>query len=284
MKQNNGEPSGILPSSRSNADTIRFEVLKALKYAPTHGYNLYLLLSQKGLVAHPPELYKILRSLKDRGLIQEDPRESVQGPQKKVLSLTPTGMDEYYARVTESLQIFMDLMAEAQFSVLHDLLVTFLAENGVVYQDLEGQVIFFDIGHMPPPMQREFLLKFALPLQEKNILYLRTKDSTVWELYPYLEKILTNVTILDENLNVKSDAIDMIFCFGGNNAQKFEKRLGEFVQSLKSDGAIILTKFGSQEAPPPPRMFASIFQDFIKTFPEKFQKQFMGPFARNKTF
>ena len=104
--------NGILPTNRSSASTMRFEILKALKNAPSYGYNLYLLLSQKGLAAHPPEVYKILRSLKEKGFVQEDARDSARGPQRKVLSLTPSGLDEYYAHVTEAFQLLTDLIAE----------------------------------------------------------------------------------------------------------------------------------------------------------------------------
>ena len=275
--------------SRPNAILIRFEVLKILKNTPTHGYNLYLLLSQKGLVKHPSELYKILRTLKDRGMLQEESRESEQGPQKKILSLTSNGLEEYYAQITDSIQIFTDIMAEAVITIFHNLLTDLLKENTITD---EKSALFFDLTYFPPPIQREFLFKFVVPLQEKNSVYVRMIGNQLNDISALLDKIASNLTFLDENLSLKPQSMDHIFLVGRESITLLEGRVKTYANVLKPDGGILIIRpgksgqggmlwgMGGEQSP----LLGTIFRDFIQTFPEKFRQKFFNQMPPPKEF
>ncbi|OLS14542.1 MAG: Transcriptional regulator PadR family protein [Promethearchaeota archaeon CR_4] len=271
--------------NRPNSTLIRFEVLKILKSTPTHGYNLFLLLSQKGLVKHPSELYKILRTLKDKGLLHEESQDSGQGPQKKVLSLTSNGLEEYYLQITESIQILTDLMVEAVITIFRNLLTDFLKKSNIQYDRFQKSALFFDFAHFPPPFQKEFLLKFVVPLQEKNSIYIRIVGNYLYEISSLLNKIASNLIFLDENLSVKPQSMDYIFLVGIERGILLKERVTNYANVLKPDGGIIIIRPGKsgqggllwgKGGEQPPRIIGMIFHDFIQTFPEKFRQKFVN--------
>ncbi len=270
--------------NRPNAISVRFEVFKILKDTPTHGYNLYLLLSQKGLVKHPSELYKILRTLKTKGLLHEDFRDSGQGPQKKILSLTPMGLEEYYSQITESLEILTDLLAEARIAIFKNLLADFLRKNGIDFNKSEKKGVFFDFGQLFPPFQREFLLKLVVPIQTKNLVYLRMVGDSLNDLLTLLKKIAVNTTILDENLSFKPQSMDFIFLVGMEGGELLKERVRRYVPLLKPEGGLIIIRLGKKaeggrwrkggEQPLP--VFGTILREFVQTFPKKFRQRFIN--------
>ena len=77
-------------------------LLLLLREDDAHGYELAENLCAFGFDSSDPgALYRALRKLEDEGLVRSDWERSESGPQRRVYSLTPEGIEELDVRATD---------------------------------------------------------------------------------------------------------------------------------------------------------------------------------------
>jgi PadR family transcriptional regulator, regulatory protein PadR len=102
---------------------IQPQLLLQLAKQPAHGYELMETLSQSGDLASadPGNLYRLLRSLEDEGLVHSNWDTSGVGPARRVYELTEEGheyLDTWVVNLRETRRKLDDFLAdyENQFS------------------------------------------------------------------------------------------------------------------------------------------------------------------------
>jgi len=253
------------------SDKIRFKILKILKDFPTHGYNLYLLLSEEGLVNNASELYKYLRSLKKKGLLIGQDSKSPQGPNRTILSLTTKGLDEYYSRVIESANIFIELMMEANLSTIMNSLIEGTHKFNLDIQKINNKKIYIDSFQLAHRFQSKLIHKLLIQLKKKNKVYLRGEVINTDELLFFKDRLL-DIKLLDENLSINPHMMDIIFAFGYSSKKSFEKRVKELLEILKDNGFLFLF-FRRRENLKEPKIYKVFINDLLKNLPEKHHKK-----------
>ncbi|MBD3354172.1 MAG: hypothetical protein GF364_22005, partial [Candidatus Lokiarchaeota archaeon] len=101
--------------SAMSSKNIEFEILKRLKLNPTHGYDIYKYLARNGFIAHNKAsyVYKIIRRLEHKNLIETKELTSKGNRKKNMLSLTKEGRGFYYEKILQSAQDFLSVIIEA---------------------------------------------------------------------------------------------------------------------------------------------------------------------------
>jgi DNA-binding PadR family transcriptional regulator len=266
------------------SEKIRFRTLKILKDFPTHGYNLYLMLSEEGLVNNASELYKILRSFKKKGFIIGESLKSPQGPNRTIYSLTEKGLNEYYSQVIESANNFFELMIEANSITIADAVKEGTKKLDFDIEKIENKKIFIDSFKIAHRLQSNLIHKLLIPLKKKNQVYLHSKIMNEHELMFFKESIL-DIRILDENLIIKPHIMDIIFTFGRTSKDIFENHIIEILKTLKKDGILFLF-IRRRENVREPKIFKVFIDDLFKNIPEKQHKklQELIPFHHSTEF
>ncbi|MFX1449588.1 MAG: PadR family transcriptional regulator [Promethearchaeota archaeon] len=249
------------------SDKIRFRILRILKDFPTHGYNLYLMLSKEDLVNNPSELYKILRSFKKKGLIVGEGSKSPQGPNRTIYSLTEKGLDEYYSQVIDSADNFFELMIEANSTTIVETIKEGTRRLNFDIEKIENKKIFIDSFQIAHRLQSNLVHKLLIPLKRKNHVYLQSKVMNEHELMYFKDGIL-DIRMLDENLSIKSHMMDIIFAFGRTSKDLFENHLNEILKILKNDGILFLF-IRRRENIREPKIFKVFIDDLFKNVPKK---------------
>jgi DNA-binding PadR family transcriptional regulator len=257
---------------KSKSEKIRFEVLKILKETSTHGYDLYLLLQEKGIISketQPSQLYKVLRDMRESNFIKDlEIEESSKGPDRVILGLTDEGVGEYYTRIIDSAMDFYNLLVEFNIKLFSRKIRNFLKQNGYGSEYFKNKVIFFE--NIIPFIQKtnEIIRNLFIPLDCEFTLYLRSKSSN--NTYQSLERTKINLKLLDENLSFKANSIDMSIIFGNITKGNLRKKIKEISKSLKKNGVLILF-FGERVREERPEMLRDFFKDLLEEMPKEFK-------------
>ncbi len=91
---------------------LQFEILKELNHVPRHGYEIFQLLKEKGLLNDRSDVYKVIRAMKARGIIGSTLVPSNRGYPKEILHLTDLGKDQYVQQVIDSIRENEAMMSE----------------------------------------------------------------------------------------------------------------------------------------------------------------------------
>jgi DNA-binding PadR family transcriptional regulator len=260
---------------RNKSEILRFGILKLLQESPTHGYDLFLILKEQNKVKQASDLYKILRSMKKKGLINGKVEEdsSFSGPKKTILSLSEEGIDAYYEYVLESAKIFMDLFMDLSMSQIN-LFKHELFEQFEINTEKLGNNIYFDISlEMPIRFQIGAIKQICNFLDTNITLYLQMPKDVDQRMFRSLENDKVNLQIFDKNMRLKSHTIDSIFSLGGSSKEIFNSKLNNFIDLLKQDGALFLI-IRNPERLPRLNRFQFMFQDIFINIPKKFHKRF----------
>lgn len=250
---------------RSKSDKIRFEVLKLLNESPTHGYDLYLILEEQGVVEQSSYLYKILRSMKEHQLIEESEEDSEIGPNKKILSLTEKGKNQYYARIIESARDFFKLIVEANIKALAKLYRQYLEQFGFSASSLAGKKIFF------PNYQGnlEFVLRLIrnifIPYDVELDISVRTIKGQHSNLISSFERTKVNLRTIDEDLYLRDSTIDIINVLGLNFKlnTSIQSRLGSLIKMLKPNGALFIFIRNQEEGSQRRKLLMEILREIL---------------------
>ncbi|MHA1377467.1 MAG: PadR family transcriptional regulator [Candidatus Helarchaeota archaeon] len=253
------------------SDKIRFRILKILKDFPTHGYNLFLILSKEGLVKNASELYKILRTFNKKGLIAGKGSKSPQGPNRTIFFLTDKGFEEYYSQVIDSANNFFDLMIEANSTTIVEAIKEGTKKLNFDIEKIENKKIFIDSFQLVHRLQSNLIHKLLIPLKGKNQVYLQSKVMNEHELIYFKDSIL-DIKILDENLSIKPHMMDIIFAFGLTAKDPFENHINHMLEILKNNGILFLF-IRRRENVREPKIFRVFINDLFKNVPEKHHKK-----------
>ncbi len=253
------------------SEKIRFRILKILKDFPTYGYNLFLMLSEEGLVNNASESYKVLRSFRKKGLIVGEVSKSSQGPNRTIYSLTEKGLDEYYSQVIDSAINFFELMIEANSTTIVEVIKEGTRRLDLDIEKIEHKKIFIDSFQIAHRSQSNLIHKLLIPLKKKNQVYLQSKIMDEHELMYFKDGIL-DIRILDENLSIKPHMMDIIFAFGRTSKDLFEKHIIEILKVLKREGILFLF-IRRRENIREPKIFKVFIDDLFKNIPEKQHKK-----------
>src|SRR5271157_2994098 len=154
---------------QNKSELMRFEILKILLKTSTHGYQIYLFLSERGLVKDVSECYKNIRSLKEAGLIQDMESSSIlglsgedasnQNSSKKTLKITEKGIHAYYEWIYKSLLVFLDFIEEMRRTSITSDIENYLTEKGIKLDSIAHKSILFTFHNFPVGWQEGIITK-----------------------------------------------------------------------------------------------------------------------------
>ncbi len=247
---------------RSKSDTIRFEILKLLDECPTHGYDLYLILSEQGVVTQSSYLYKILRSMKDHDLIKEEEEVSAKGPNKKILYLTKKGKNKYYERIIDSAKDFQKLITEASIKALARLHRDVLSQFKYDAKYLRDKKVFF-------PNYRgdlEFILRLIrniyIPYNVKLSILVKVPIGRESNLIKSFKRTKIDLRTIDQDLFLGESTIDIINTFGQPLQRDIEYQLETSAYILKPEGSLFIF-FPNRERIKRPKIFIDIMREVL---------------------
>src|SRR5271157_1243469 len=236
---------------QNKSEIIRFEMLKILKNTNTHGYNLFLLLSERGLVRDVSECYKVIRSLKEADLIRElvasntvtyqNRNGTNQGSSKKTLEITQKGIHAYYEWIFSSMLVFFDFIEEIRQPRISDEIKMYLSESGIEYDNIIRKTLLFSFQNLPARLQEGIILKFLLPLAEGNAIYYQSMTEISEDTMKILLLKAPHLTVLTENLTVNKNSVDMIFAFNITSPELLENTVDRWKNLLKKEGQLLLS-------------------------------------------
>lgn len=261
---------------RNRSEIVRFEVLKLLKEAPTHGYDLFLLIQDKDpdLIKQVSDLYKILRGMKKDGLIKENEEESKHGPNKKILELTSDGIDEYYDRVLEMAKAFFELLSEANAGFMRQFDEIALSELGLDSNFFENKSIFIPADDKPVFMVIRFIKNILVPFNLPMKLYLQIDSEANHRLFWSIEKSKIDLQLIDTNLRLKDESIDIILFAIPELREILIDKVKKYKKYLKKGGICL---FLCRENPDRshPRVMRGFFQgqSIFQGMPEKYKSK-----------
>ena len=221
------------------SNDLLVNVLKKLNYNPDHGYNIYTKLKEDCQIKNPSELYKILRNMESKGLIEVIAIEKENGRNRKILAITQKGRDKYYNIILNSAFICVDLLYDALVYRANILIAKKFKEKRYRKYFETENTILADL-EIPIEHQMNFLKEFAGLFKEKQRVYLPNpylKNQKFRQLPDNLE-----YTILDEHMSLKPNSVDVIFSTGCLFYPRIEGP-ESWIDLLKPDGKVILLLF-----------------------------------------
>lgn len=249
--------------------SLRFEILKLLKESPTHGYDLFIILQDEEMVKNASDLYKVLRKLKDEGIINEEKEESSSGPEKKILSLSKKGLIEYFERIIDSARDFMDLLMD--INVKQNYFVDSVINNkNYTIPDLEGKKIYFNIQMLNPRMQVAIIKRILLPLNKEMSLFIN-EPSVNRKLFRAFERTKIGINFINKSMSLKPHSVDIIlsdlFAFY-ENKELVKNEMDNLFNLLEAGGSFFIVLPGKNMREPP-QMFNMIINQAFKDMPKE---------------
>ncbi|MBD3194212.1 MAG: hypothetical protein GF317_04100 [Candidatus Lokiarchaeota archaeon] len=261
---------------------IKFKILEILKDNPTHGYNLMSILSEKQINSQPSYLYKILRSMKENGLVIGEETPSDQGPNKEILYLTDKGEKEYYNLLIDSASAFFQLIMEANIKAISKFNIKMLNQVGFGPNELEGKVIYFYGPNIPYNLLGQIIRGIFGPLDIKIRIYIQAPKNLPENAFKSFDNTKVELILFDSRLGLRANTIDIMFILGDSLIKPLKDVIQESIDILKND-SVVFFHVRSQEKAKRPRMFFKIIQEVLKEFPvdkDKLAKIFPRTFIR----
>ncbi|MCP4761289.1 MAG: PadR family transcriptional regulator [archaeon] len=262
-------------------NNIRFEILKRIKIAPTHGYDLYSTFSMQNLVKDPSQLYKIIRSMKKQGLLYSVKEKSKHGYEKEILSLSPLGLQTYYEHVSNYAKQFINLVEDANVlkytKIIYNRLHTF---NPNLFKN-NNLIFLLDYRFVSIQRLLTFLIPFFKSLENNPKIFLNLNKKIVNK--PPIPKLNCVFKIIDTNSIIEPNSIDVIISLG-NNTENFmsDKLFGidSWIKKMKSDGVLFFSNFKKEKNQESDRSYliTSILEEIFTDFPKNYREQFIKEF------
>jgi DNA-binding PadR family transcriptional regulator len=216
---------------------VRFAILKNLALGPGHGYDLFTVLKAEFEIKNASELYKVLRALKDEGLITQMSLETSGGREREILELTPKGFEAYYQELLKASKYFLDLISETAIRKLGEGIVKRLKELdfSAIFEDTESVFV-----HLSISLERQLqLINQVSPYLKKNPVFYIQPGSSVSSSLDFA-KASPRIHVLDRNVTIKPGSIDLVLVFGPIIDTMFDARSSDNPIPLLKPGGIML--------------------------------------------
>ncbi|NMC04507.1 MAG: hypothetical protein GYA24_04805 [Candidatus Lokiarchaeota archaeon] len=219
------------------SNEVRFAILKNLALGPGYGYDLFTIMKDEFEIKNASELYKILRAMKEEGLVSKTSLETTGGREREILKLTPKGFETYYQGLLKASKYFLDLISETAIRRLGEGFVkrieemdyrTILDDTGSIFVQLSISI----------ERQLQLINQVSKYFKKNPVIYVQpgNRDQTGLEFV----KASPRIHVLDKNVSVKPGSIDLVVVFGPIIDTMFDERSSDNpVVLLKPDGAMI---------------------------------------------
>jgi DNA-binding PadR family transcriptional regulator len=216
---------------------VRFAILKNLALGPGHGYDLFTILKAEFEIKNASELYKVLRGLKDEGLITQASLETSGGREREILELTPKGFEAYYQELLKASKNFLDLISETAIRRLGEGIVKRLEEleYRTIFETTESVFV-----HLSIALERQLQLinQVSRHFKKHPVIYIQPGSAEQSSLD--LLKVTPRIHVLDRNVTIKPGSIDVAVVFGPIIDTMFDEKSSDNpVVLLKPEGIMI---------------------------------------------
>lgn len=193
------------------SNEVRFAILKNLSMGPGHGYDLFTLFKNDLEIKNPSELYKIIRGLKEEGLVRVASVEKSGGREREILELSPAGFETYYQELIKASKNFLDLISETGIRKLGEGVVRRLKEMSMDSIFEETESIFVDLA-IPIERKLQLLNQMMFNFKKSPTIYIQRPRTAENE--AIFLKSSPRIHFLDENMVIKPGTIDLVLLFG----------------------------------------------------------------------
>nr|MDO8112017.1 PadR family transcriptional regulator [Candidatus Sigynarchaeota archaeon] len=219
------------------SNEVRFAILKNLSLGPGHGYDLYTVLKDEFEIKHPSELYKILRAMKEEGVVRVASVAVSGGREREILELSPAGFEAYYQGLLKASKNFLDLISETMVRKLGEGIVRRLKEMNMQPIFDETENIFVSLA-IPIERQLQIINQVSRYFKKGPEIYIKPVKDRRNE--TELLKTSPKIHFLDDRLAIKPGSIDLVILFGPILKPMFdEASIDNVVSVLKPGGSLL---------------------------------------------
>ena len=222
-------------------DDVRFAILKSLSLGPSHGYNLFQQLKDEYEIKNPSELYKLLRTMKDEGLIKVLSADTSTGREREILELSQDGFEAYYESLFLASRKFFDLISETAIRRISEIAIRQVsADTRLRDRIVAAESILLDLS-LPLERQLQILNQIYRNFVKSPVVYVRTRGIPAND--PLLAKSIQSVRFIDENLALKPQSIDLMLMLGPVLKDTFSGKPGPdqgMLYTLKPDAILVV--------------------------------------------
>lgn len=263
--------------SKENISKFKYSILKTLKNNPTHGYELFIIFKEKGLINQPSDIYKILRNMKKKGWIKGQEKNSAKGPTRIVLSLTEEGLEVYFSYILDSMSILEEIMMDIVEKVLNKLDFRILGKMGYNSKNLVNKNIFCLLNEYPLRFQVVLLNNIFSEFKVAMNVYLPVSKETISNSKEFNKRLLNsidnkkiNLQLIDENFSPNSETMDLILTTSRDSRIDLQSNFDNLTDILTKNGTLMV--IATSQRPTfeiPMRLIAPIIMEFLKDIPKK---------------
>lgn len=246
---------------------VRFAILKSLSLGKEHGYGLYSHLKNEQDIKNPSEIYKVLRKMKNDGVIEVIEVEKQGKREREILGLSTLGMEEFYQELFNSSRYFLDLISETATRRLSEDIVTRFNDEELSYI-FQYNSVFVDF-YFPIERQLQMIDQIKKYFEHEPAFYIRLSEVNKND--PVVNKTTPGINFLDENMTLRVNSIDLIFLMKPITEDMFTHQDANLLSLLKKDGTLITATLRNDL-----RIFTPMIVDRIKNF---FRDLFEEPIA-----
>jgi DNA-binding PadR family transcriptional regulator len=184
------------------SDKIQLEIIKWLKLYPTHAYHLFQLLENAGVAKRSSEVYRIIKSMKQRDLIAARQQQERHGAAREVLRLTGKGESVYFSYYLSMLDLNSELIGNGRLTRLQD----------AIFRYFKGH--FFDLAKKK---QQKVLIELNLDWS----------DPLIGKVYRFFERYRDNFQVYMDVAGISTPPTSMVGAFSrrGNLVNRPRLRL-----------------------------------------------------------
>lgn len=227
---------------------LQFEILKELNHVPRHGYEIFGILKEKGLLTDRSDVYKVIRTMKSRGIIDSSRVPSNRGYPKEILRLTEKGKDIYVQQVIDSLRENEALMSERLASTCGLTMMQIVA----MYIDIPETPlrVLVDNGFGSHDRVLPLIQRLFEPAAGRASVVVRGLDSAREWVTTEAER--AGIKIIKQSDHVPDGSVDIAACIGYQDKPSLAARLdgpGSLMRMLKPGGLLIAIFFKEENRP-----------------------------------
>ncbi len=257
---------------------VRFAILKNLALGPGHGYDLYTILKSEFEIKSASELYKVLRALKDEGLVTQASVTTSGGREREILELTPKGFEAYYQGLLTASKYFLDLISETAIRKLGEGIAKRLQELDLsaIFDNTESVFV-----HLSIPLERQLQLinQVSRYLKKDPVFYIEPDPTDTTSLD--FVKASPRIHVLDRNTTIKPGSIDLALVFGPIIDTMFdEKSTDNPLALLKPDGVMLAATLKEDLRAITPGLLEGIRNVFKDLFDEAVGAKLLDSFSK----
>ncbi|HME53718.1 MAG TPA: PadR family transcriptional regulator [Candidatus Lokiarchaeia archaeon] len=259
------------------SNEVRFAILKNLSMGPGHGYDLFTIFKEDFEIKNPSELYKIIRAMKEEGLVRVASVEEAGGREREILEITPSGFETYYQEMLKASKNFLDLISETAIRRLVEGVIRRLSEMDMDWIFNETESIFVNLA-IPIERQLQLINQIMRHFKKEPAIYIQRSKSTNDE--ARFLKASPRIHFLDENMVIKPGTIDLVLLFGPILESIDDTSTTNIVQLLKPGGTLISATLQENLRQITPGLLAGVKNFFTDLLDEPVASKLLESFSQ----